>query len=165
MNKFYTISIIKSWNVKFVKSNDQHLVHIPPHALLPSQTSMGLLLQWIHTCKFCEWWICLHVIFELEILLSPLQFENPNNPHTQVLDQNKVKELEFHFWASSKWVFVAHGNEPTKNSTTGSLTGGFWAAIGSAQNNLHGWFNSSQVLHQWAAWLLDCRGRNRLCPE
>jgi hypothetical protein len=42
------------------------------------------------------------VIFELEILLSPLQFENPNNPHTQVLDQNKVKELEFHFWASSK---------------------------------------------------------------
>ncbi len=41
MNKFYTISIIKSRNVKFVKSNDQHLVHIPPHALLPSQTSMA----------------------------------------------------------------------------------------------------------------------------
>jgi hypothetical protein len=167
MNKFYTISIIKSWNVKFVMSNDQNTLSILLHLALlrSSQTLMALLLQWIHACKFCEWWICLQCNSSARNpFFSPLQFENPNNPHTQVLDQNKWENWKFTFGQTLmsfccplKWTHI--------NSTTGQLDWGFWAAIGSAQNNLHGCFNSSQVLHQWAAWLLDCGGRNRLCPE
>jgi hypothetical protein len=50
-----------------------------------------------------------------------------------------VKELEFHFWASSSEYLLPMEMNPDKFHNR-QLDWGFWAAIGSAQNNLHGWF-------------------------